>query len=96
LGRPAAWYAAGLLPADVWQRFLDAYRAAGGPAVPAIGDPWPQLDVAARALTVQGAALAIVRAAADGRELDEVEQLMVDSCVRISALATELRSRASS
>ncbi len=30
LARPAAWYAAGLLPPDVWLRFLDAYRAAGG------------------------------------------------------------------
>lgn len=96
LGRPAAWYAAGLLSADVWHRFLGAYRTAGGPAVPAAGDPWPQLDVAARALTVQGAALAVVRATAEGRQLDEVEQLMIDSCARISALATDLRSAASS
>lgn len=27
LARPAAWYAAGLLPPDVWLRFLNAYRA---------------------------------------------------------------------
>ncbi|KIF70721.1 aminoglycoside phosphotransferase, partial [Streptomyces sp. AcH 505] len=53
-------------------------------------------DVAARALTVQGAALAVVRATAEGRQLDEVEQLMIDSCARISALATDLRSAASS
>ncbi len=59
LARPAAWYACGLLPPDEWTGFLTAYQRAGGPAVPADGDPWPALDVAARALTVQAAALAI-------------------------------------
>src|SRR5690606_5288557 len=34
LARPAAWYACGLLAPDEWHRFLTAYRAAGGPAVP--------------------------------------------------------------
>ncbi|MFI5804015.1 phosphotransferase family protein [Streptomyces sp. NPDC051561] len=86
LARPAAWYAAGLLSPDIWQRFLDAYRTAGGPAVPPEGDPWPQLDVAARALTVQTAALALAKATTEGRPLDEVEELMLDSCGRIAAL----------
>ncbi|NBM21150.1 phosphotransferase [Streptomyces sp. GC420] len=85
LARPAAWFAAGLLAPEVWARFLGAYRAAGGPAVPAAGDPWPQLDVPARALTVQTAALAVARAAAEHRDLDEVERLMTDSCYRIAA-----------
>ncbi|MGW7418394.1 phosphotransferase family protein [Streptomyces sp. NPDC054863] len=89
LARPAAWYAAGLLSPDVWQRFLAAYREAGGPAVPPHGDPWPQLDVAARALTVQTAALALAKSAAEQRPLDEVEQLMLDSCARIAALPPE-------
>ncbi len=65
LARPAAWYACGLLPPDEWARFLNAYRAAGGPAVPATGDPWPALDIPARALTVQTAALAVVKAVAE-------------------------------
>ncbi|GHA04445.1 phosphotransferase family protein [Streptomyces echinoruber] len=86
LARPAAWYACGLLPPEEWTRFLDAYRAAGGPAVPAAGDPWAALDVPARALTVQTAALAIVRAAAARRPLDEVEQAVVNACARMSAL----------
>ncbi|MFE5245541.1 MULTISPECIES: phosphotransferase family protein [unclassified Streptomyces] len=90
LARPAAWYAAGLLPPEVWLRFLDAYRAAGGPAVRAEGDPWPELDVPARALTVQTAALALARSAAEGRGPDEVEQLMIDACVRIASLPPEL------
>src|SRR5690606_30420408 len=62
------------------------YRAARGPAVPVAGDPWPALDVPARALTVQTAARMIVKSAADGRPLDEVEQCVVDACARIAAV----------
>ncbi|NED80172.1 aminoglycoside phosphotransferase family protein, partial [Streptomyces sp. SID11233] len=90
LARPAAWYAAGLLPPEVWFRFLGAYRAAGGPALPVNGDPWPELDVAARALTVQTAALALAKSAAEGRDPDEVEQMMIGSCARIATLPPEL------
>ncbi|OIJ66674.1 phosphotransferase [Streptomyces mangrovisoli] len=90
LARPAAWYACGLLPPDAWTRFLDAYRAAGGPAVPAAGDPWPALDVPARALTVQTAALAVAKAVAAGRPLDEVESCVIDACDRMSGLPPEL------
>ncbi|MFE1861843.1 phosphotransferase [Streptomyces anandii] len=90
LARPAAWYACGLLPPEEWTRFLTAYRASGGPAVPAEGDPWPALDVPARALTVQTAALAIVRATRDGRPLDEIELAVVDACDRMSGLPPEL------
>ncbi|MEV6553295.1 aminoglycoside phosphotransferase family protein [Streptomyces sp. NPDC051597] len=86
LARPAAWYAAGLLdPAD-WSRFLAAYREAGGPAVPPDGDPWPQLDVPARALTVQTAALALAKCAGERRAPDEAELAVVESCTRIAAL----------
>ncbi|WP_346097369.1 phosphotransferase family protein, partial [Streptomyces olivaceiscleroticus] len=83
LARPAAWFASGLLAPDVWARFLGAYRAAGGRAVRAEGDPWPELDVPARALTVQTAALAVAKAAPEGRPLDEVESALVDSCARM-------------
>ncbi|WP_406306048.1 aminoglycoside phosphotransferase family protein [Streptomyces sp. NBC_00885] len=90
LARPAAWYAAGLLPPEIWGRFLGAYTAAQGPAVSVDGDPWPQLDAPARALTVQTAALALAKSAAEHREPDEVEQAMIDSCARIAALPPEL------
>ncbi|WP_418956035.1 phosphotransferase family protein [Streptomyces tritici] len=96
LARPAAWYAAGILPPDIWAAFLAAYRAAGGPAVPAEGDPWPQLDVPARALTVQTAALALVKSAAENRSPDEVERLMLDACARIASVRTDLDGSASS
>ncbi|KUJ66652.1 hypothetical protein ACZ90_35045 [Streptomyces albus subsp. albus] len=86
LARPAAWYATGLLAAEEWTRFLDAYRAAGGPAVRPGGDPWPELDGPARALTVQTAATALAKAAAAHRELDEAEQAMVAACARIARL----------
>jgi hypothetical protein len=85
LARPAAWFAAGLLDPAAWARFLGAYRAFGGPAVPAEGDAWARLDVAAQALTAQTAAAGIVRAAAEGRELDGVERALTDSCERIAA-----------
>jgi aminoglycoside phosphotransferase (APT) family kinase protein len=55
LARPAGFWAAGLIPDDDWATFLDAYRDAGGPAVPA-GDPWPVLEPFARAAVVQAAA----------------------------------------
>lgn len=101
LARPAAWFAAGLLPPEVWSRFLGAYEAAGGPATgsaapgsPA-GDPWARLDVPARALTVQTAALALAKSTAEGRPLDEVEDVMIDTCARIASLRTELAPPAS-
>ncbi|MFG2643820.1 phosphotransferase family protein [Streptomyces sp. NPDC048370] len=96
LARPAAWFAAGILPPDVWSRFLDAYREAGGPAVDAHApDPWAQLDVPARALTVQTAALALAKSTAERRLLDEVEEVMIDTCARIGSLRTELARPAS-
>ncbi|WP_369245280.1 phosphotransferase family protein [Streptomyces sp. R41] len=90
LARPAAWYACGLLPPDEWLRFLTAYQRAGGPAVPVAGDPWPALDVAARALTVQTAALAIAKSVAAGHPLDEVQQAVVDACDRMGTVPPEL------
>ncbi|WP_217239669.1 aminoglycoside phosphotransferase family protein [Streptomyces sp. AC555_RSS877] len=90
LARPAAWYACGLLPPEEWTRFLTAYRAAGGPAVPAAGDPWPALDVPARALTVQTAARSIAKAVAADRPLDEVEQALVDACDRMDSAPPQL------
>ncbi|MFJ4780980.1 phosphotransferase family protein [Streptomyces sp. NPDC088762] len=93
LARPAAWYAAGLLDTGTWLRFLDAYRAAGGPAAGPPGcDPWPELDLAARALTVQTAALALAKAAEAGRRLEEVERLMVEACARMAMLPADLES----
>ncbi|MFJ4965567.1 Phosphotransferase enzyme family protein [Streptomyces sp. ADI96-02] len=90
LARPAAWYAAGVLPYEDWLLFLDAYRAAGGPAVPADGDPWRALDVPARALTVQTAALALAKCAAQERDPDELELLMIEACARIASLPPQL------
>lgn len=99
LARPAAWYASGLLAPEAWQRFLGAYRAASGPAVPPEGDPWPELDTPARALTIQSAALALLRAAAERRASDEVDEALVAACARIthleSGIAPQIRPRAS-
>ncbi|MCM3926236.1 phosphotransferase, partial [Frankia sp. AiPs1] len=59
LARPAAWFATGLLPVELWARFLDAYTSCGGPAVTEPDDPWAALDLPARALTVEYAATAV-------------------------------------
>ncbi|WP_041820308.1 phosphotransferase family protein [Streptomyces davaonensis] len=90
LARPAAWYACGLLAPEEWTRFLTAYRAAGGPAVPPHGDPWPALDIPARALTVQTAATALTKATQAARPLDEVEQSLIDACDRMASTPPEL------
>lgn len=87
LARPASWFAVGLLAPETWAVFLGTYRAAGGPAVPPSGDPWPALDLPARTLTVQAAAQGLVRAAREEREPDEVELLLVDSCRRMASVA---------
>ncbi|MFI2371431.1 phosphotransferase enzyme family protein [Streptomyces sp. NPDC018833] len=96
LARPAAWYAAGILPPEIWQRFLGAYTAALGPAVPAGADPWPELDVPARTLTVQTAALALAKSAAEDRQPDDVESAVIDACTRIATLPPELECEPSS
>jgi hypothetical protein len=87
LARPAMWFAAGLLAPDAWVRFLGAYRGADGPAVPAVGDPWPYLDVPARALAVQTAAIAVTKAAAEGRVLDEAEHAVRAACARMAEVS---------
>ncbi|WP_413966386.1 phosphotransferase family protein [Actinacidiphila polyblastidii] len=87
LARPAMWFAAGLLAPRTWTRFLAAYRAAGGTAVPPEGDPWDRLDVPARALAVQTAAVAVAKAAGQGRDLDEAEAGVLAACARIAGLS---------
>ncbi len=84
LARPAALFAAGILEPVTWLRFLDAYRAAGGVAVPRGADEWTALDRPARAVAVQAAALAVVAAGREGRELDDLDTALVDACRRIA------------
>lgn len=81
LARPAAWFAAGILPAEVWGTFLGAYREAGGPAAGPDGDPWEALDGPARAVAVQYAAGAVTDLAADGTPFDEGADAFV-ACAR--------------
>lgn len=70
LARPAGFWAAGLIPDGDWALFVDAYRDADGPALPA-GDPWPVLEPFARAAVVQAAA----------HHLDD--ELLVAACLRM-------------
>lgn len=84
LARPAALFSAGVLPGADWARFLNAYRASGGPAVPANGGEWDALDVPARTLAIQIAATCVISAREENRSLDELESALVDTCRRIS------------
>lgn len=83
LARPAALFAVGLLEPGMWWRFVEDYRAAGGPAVPEAGDPWEPLDVPARALVVRLAAERVAAAGSGDRALDDVDRAFVDACVRM-------------
>ena len=69
LARPAGFWAAGLIPDAERHAFLNGYREADGPAVPA-GDPWPGLEPFAR--------LAVVAAAAN-----QPDELLVAACARM-------------
>lgn len=46
--------------------------------------------MAARALTVQTAALAIAKSVGEERPLDEVQQAVIDACDRMGAVPPEL------
>ena len=86
LARPASWFAIGLLDESEFGEFLGTYAEAGGRAVPP-ADPWPVLDVPARALTVQAAAIGLVEAARGERPLREVEEALVEACRRMTGVA---------
>jgi aminoglycoside phosphotransferase (APT) family kinase protein len=78
LARPAGFWAAGLLADDDWRAFLDGYRGAGGPAVPA-GDPWPALEPLARAAVVQAAAVGMVAGIGD-----DAQGALLAACARMA------------
>ncbi|GAA3924952.1 aminoglycoside phosphotransferase family protein [Actinomadura viridis] len=92
LARPAALYSSGVLNPDDWSRFLGAYRAFQGPAVPAGGDPWEVLDLPARTLVIQIAATCVKSARQADRPLDGPEQALVDTCSRISSAGSSART----
>ncbi|WP_029108962.1 aminoglycoside phosphotransferase family protein [Mycobacterium sp. URHD0025] len=80
LARPAGFWAAGLIPDADWFLFLDAYRAAGGPALPP-GDPWTVLEPFARAAVIQSAAN------------DPDDDLLAAACARMPQLEKNSRPK---
>lgn len=84
LARPAGFWAAGLIPDEDWETFLDAYRARG-PAL-GIGDPWPVLEPFARAAVVHAAASGLVHG-----DVDDAQQLLLAACERMRQLEKNSR-----
>lgn len=83
--RPAALLAAGLLDPEAWRILVDAYRGAGGTALPpAPADPWPPLEPVARAGVVQAAAAAIHRAIREGHPLDDADRGLLAACAALA------------
>ncbi len=80
LARPAGFWASGLLDDESWNTLLQSYRDAGGPAVPASGDPWPTLDLPARAAVL----VAAVQALRTPHSGDTAEALLA-ACLRMQA-----------
>lgn len=78
LARVAGLWAAGLMPHEDWDTFIDGYRAAQGPAIPGTGDPWEVLDPLARAAVVHAAAVGARHPA------DESQAELVAACVRLA------------
>ena len=78
LARPAGFWAAGLIPDEDWTTFVQAYRDAGGPALPT-GDPWPVLDAFARAAVVQAAAAGVAHG-----DADETQSTLMAACGRMA------------
>ncbi|CUU59529.1 Phosphotransferase enzyme family protein [Parafrankia irregularis] len=85
LARPAAWFAAGVLPVAVWSRFVDAYRGAGGVGLGSDPDPWAAVDGPARAVTVQYAAGAITDHLLRGTPFDEGARAFLDCARRLAS-----------
>ncbi|MGV8908466.1 MAG: phosphotransferase family protein [Propionicimonas sp.] len=79
LASPAGFWRAGLLEEAGWETFLEAYREAGGPAVPPDGDPWPALALPARAAVLVAAVQA---ARTPGSE--EMASLLLAACGRLA------------
>jgi aminoglycoside phosphotransferase (APT) family kinase protein len=80
LSRPAGFWAAGVLDDAAWGAFLAAYRAAGGPAVPEHGDPWPRLDLPARCAVFVAAVRAVTVQSAHS---EHPADALLDACSRM-------------
>lgn len=78
LSRPAGFWAVGLLSDEDWTELLDSYRAAGGPAVPANGDPWPDLEPTARAAVLIAAVQQM-----KSMHRDDTTQALLNACRRM-------------
>ncbi|WP_139983390.1 aminoglycoside phosphotransferase family protein [Nocardioides litoris] len=85
LARPAAWFLTGLVGEQEWGSLLGGYADAGGPLTTDPRGPWPELEPAARALTVQTAARGLLGRGGLPADDDLPRRLLVEACRRIAA-----------
>lgn len=83
LSRPAAWFYCGLLDESLWNLFLTNYISTS-PIKFHEKTNHDDLEAAARAAVVQGAASALVQSELENRKLNESEELLLSCCSRIN------------
>ncbi|MCX6116367.1 MAG: hypothetical protein NT027_02405, partial [Proteobacteria bacterium] len=80
LARPAALFAAGILPGDVWTSFLDSYWQNRFQLTLDESKFWSSADLLVQVLTVKLAIIAINRAIDAGLCLEPTELQIVETC----------------
>ncbi len=84
LARPAALFAAGVLPAHLWQSFIESY--AGHKFIYNFNEKelWSNLDIPAKVMIVNLATIAVNRARLADENLEDSELQLIETCKAIS------------
>ncbi len=84
LARPAALFAAGILPAHLWNSFIVSY--AGDKFNHKLNENklWSKLDIPAKVMTVNLATIAVNRATLTDENLEDSELQLIETCKAIS------------
>jgi hypothetical protein len=84
LARPAALFAAGILPAHLWQSFIESYAEHKFKYKLNERKLWSKLDIPAKVMTVKLATNAVNRATLSGDNLEDSELQLIETCKAIS------------
>jgi hypothetical protein len=84
LARPAALFAAGILPAQFWQSFIESYAEHRFKCKLNEKKLWSSLDIPAKVMTVKLATNAVNRATLTDDYLEDSELELIETCKAIS------------